>query len=261
MASETKSKKHYVLVHGACHGAWCWYKLKPRLESVGHRVSVVDLAASGIHPAKIEDLHSFSDYSEPLLNLLAALPAGDEKVILVGHSYGGISIALAADLFAHKIALNVFVTASLPDTSHRPSYIPEQFQEKIGSGAWLDTEICDRGGLKTYLFGPKFLSSRVYYLCSKEDVELAKALIRPSPDFTDNLSKENNFSQEGFGSVPRAFITCNQDLVSPLEFQRWMIQNSGVNEVLEIKDADHMAMLSKPQELCDALLQLALKYA
>ncbi|KAI9114167.1 hypothetical protein K1719_014817 [Acacia pycnantha] len=261
MASETESKRHFVLLHGACHGAWCWYKLKPRLESVGHRVSVVDLAASGIHPAKIEDLHSLSDYSEPLMKLLAALPAGDEKVVLVGHSYGGMNIALAADLIPHKIALTVFLAALLPDTNHRPSYVIEQFQEKIASGAWLDTEFCDRGSLKTLLLGPKFLSSRVYQLCSKEDVELAKALMRPSSFFVDNLSKENNFSQEGFGSVSRAFITCNQDLVVPLEFQQWMIQNSGVNEVLEIKDADHMAMLSTPQELCDALLQLALKYA
>ncbi|KAI9114141.1 hypothetical protein K1719_014791 [Acacia pycnantha] len=260
MASETESKKHYVLVHGACHGAWCWYKLKPMLESIGHCVSVVDLAASGIHPAKIEDLHSFSDYSEPLMKLLAALPVGDEKVVLVGHSYGGMNIALAADLFPHKIALSVFLAAILPDTNHRPSYVLEQVFEKIPSDAWLDTEICDRGSFKTLLLGPKFLSASLYQLCSKEDVELAKALMRPSPNFVDNLSKESNFSQEGFGSVPRAFITCNQDLGMPLEFQHWMIQNSGVNEVLEIKDADHMAMLSTPQELCDALLQLASKY-
>ncbi|KAK4275626.1 hypothetical protein QN277_018672 [Acacia crassicarpa] len=261
MASERESKKHYVLVHGSCHGAWCWFKLKPLLESVGHRVSVVDLAASGIHPAKIEDLHSLSDYSEPLMKLLAALPAGDEKVVLVGHSYGGMNIALAADLFPHKIALTVFLTAFLPDTNHRPSYVLEQFQEKIGGGGWLDTEICDRGSLKTLLLGPKFLSTRLYQLCSKEDVELANALMRPSSYFVDNLSKINNFSKEGFGSVPRAFITCNQDLGMSLEFQQWMIQNSGVNEVLEIKDADHMAMLSTPQELCDALLQLAPKCA
>ncbi|XP_028751960.1 salicylic acid-binding protein 2-like [Neltuma alba] len=261
MASETESKKHYVLVHGSCHGAWCWYKLKPRLESVGHRVSVVDLAASGIHPAKIEDLRSLSDYSEPLLKLLADLPAGEEKVVLVGHSYGGMNIALAADLFPHKIALAVFLTAFLPDTNHKPSYVLEQFLEKIPNVAWLDTEICDRGSLTTLSFGPKFLSSHLYQLCSKEDVELAKSLMRPSSYFVDDLSKANNFSEEGFGSVPRAFIVCNQDLAILMEFQLWMIQNSGVNEVLEIKDADHMAMLSQPQELCDALLCLASKYA
>ncbi|KAI9114246.1 hypothetical protein K1719_014896 [Acacia pycnantha] len=111
----------------------------PRI--VGHRVSMVDLAASGIHPAKIEDLHYFSTYSEPLMKLLAGLPVGDEKVVLIGHSYGGMNIALAADLFPHKIALTIFLTTFLHDTNNRPSYVLEQFQEKIASGAWLDTDL------------------------------------------------------------------------------------------------------------------------
>lgn len=94
-----------------------------------------------------------------------------------------------------------------------------------------------------------------------QDVELATTLMRPSSYFVDNLSKANNFSEKGYGSIPRGFITCHQDLGITLEFQLWMIQNSGVNEVFELKDADHMAMLSKPQELCHALLHLASKYA
>ncbi|KAG5614738.1 hypothetical protein H5410_014562 [Solanum commersonii] len=24
---EKGNKNHFVLVHGACHGAWCWYKV------------------------------------------------------------------------------------------------------------------------------------------------------------------------------------------------------------------------------------------
>ena len=39
--------KHFVLVHGLCHGAWSWYKVTTALESAGHRVTALDLAASG----------------------------------------------------------------------------------------------------------------------------------------------------------------------------------------------------------------------
>ncbi|KAK9190053.1 hypothetical protein WN943_018654 [Citrus x changshan-huyou] len=28
--AEAKKQKHFVLVHGSDHGAWCWYKVKPR---------------------------------------------------------------------------------------------------------------------------------------------------------------------------------------------------------------------------------------
>ncbi|KAI9085036.1 hypothetical protein K1719_033028 [Acacia pycnantha] len=108
MASETETKTHYVLVHGSCHGAWCWYKFKTRLQLAGHRVLVLDLAASGIHPSKIQDLRSLSDYSQPLVKLLDSLPA-DDKVAVVRHIYGGLNLALSLDLFPHNVALVVFM--------------------------------------------------------------------------------------------------------------------------------------------------------
>src|SRR5437870_5935683 len=37
----------YVLVHGAWHGAWCWKKLTPLLESAGHRVFTPTLTGLG----------------------------------------------------------------------------------------------------------------------------------------------------------------------------------------------------------------------
>ncbi|KAL9326999.1 hypothetical protein ACSQ67_007644 [Phaseolus vulgaris] len=120
-----KDNKHYVLVHGGCHGAWSWYKLKPLLESAGHKVTVLDLAASGINMQKIEDVHTFSQYTEPLLQLLAKIPP-NEKVILVGHSLGGLNIALAMEKFPEKILACVFVTAFVPDTEHSPSYVLEK---------------------------------------------------------------------------------------------------------------------------------------
>lgn len=55
------SSKHFIPVHGLCHGAWCWYKVVTVLRSEGHRVTALDLAASGVHPARIDEVHSFED--------------------------------------------------------------------------------------------------------------------------------------------------------------------------------------------------------
>ena len=118
-------QKHFVLVHGACHGAWSWYKLKPRLESAGHRVTALDLAASGINRKAIQDVHTMYEYTEPLLEFLASLPP-KEKVVLVGHSLGGLNIALAMDKYPEKVAVGVFMAAFMPDTKHKPSYVLEQ---------------------------------------------------------------------------------------------------------------------------------------
>lgn len=121
-----KNQKRFVLVHGVCHGAWCWYKVKPHLEAAGHTVTAVDLAASGISTTRVEEIQSLQDYSKPLLEFLSSLGSDEEKVIIVAHSMGGIPAALAADIFPHKIAAIVFLASSMPDTKNPPAYVFEK---------------------------------------------------------------------------------------------------------------------------------------
>lgn len=130
--SETNSQKHFVLVHGAGHGAWCWYKIKPRLESAGHKVTALDNAGSGIDTKSIEDFHSLEEYSEPLLQFIGSL-APQEKVILVGHSLGGMNLSVAMEKFPEKISAAVFLTAFLPDTTHHPSYVMDQVWSSLNT--------------------------------------------------------------------------------------------------------------------------------
>ena len=106
--------KHFVLVHGAGHGAWCWYKLVPLLKSFGHSVTALDLGSSGVNPKSLDELASAYDYVQPLMEFVASLPQ-DEKVVLVGHSYGGLPISLAMESFPQKILVAVFVSAYMPN--------------------------------------------------------------------------------------------------------------------------------------------------
>ncbi|KAF2293006.1 hypothetical protein GH714_034923 [Hevea brasiliensis] len=116
---------HFVFIHTICHGAWVWHKLKPVLEAAGHKVTALDLVASGTDVRVIEDVGSFDGYSEPLLNFLETIPEG-EKVILVGESCGGINVAIAADIYTDKIAAAVFHNSLMPDTVHGPSYVLDE---------------------------------------------------------------------------------------------------------------------------------------
>ncbi|CAO2830809.1 unnamed protein product [Amaranthus hypochondriacus] len=252
-------KKHLVLVHGACHGAWAWYKVKPLLEAAGHRVTVLDMAASGIHPKKIHDLKTIHDYSEPLIQLIASLP-DDQKVILVGHSLGGMNLAVVMEMFPHKIEIAIFVTAFLPDTQHTPSFI---FDQLAGGGQsyWLDTKFEGSGDpketLTTMLFGPQFLAKRLYQLSPPEDFELAMTLKRTSSLFLHDLWKsEAKLTKERYGSVRTVYVICDQDQGILVDFQRWMIQNHGVKEVKELKGSDHMPMFCMPRKLCDCFMEI-----
>lgn len=108
-----KKKRHFVLVHGACHGAWCWYKVSSLLKSVGYKVTALDMAASGIHPKQAHEVKCVAEYCEPLIEFLGSLPQ-EERVILVGHSLGGLWISMAMEQFPDKIAVAVFVAAFMP---------------------------------------------------------------------------------------------------------------------------------------------------
>ncbi|XP_043711675.1 salicylic acid-binding protein 2-like isoform X2 [Telopea speciosissima] len=254
---------HFVLVHTICHGAWCWYKVKPVLESAGHRVTAIDLAASGMNMAKIEEVHTFSDYTKPLIELMESLPP-EEKVTLVGHGVGGINLALAMDSFPHKISAAVFLNGLTSDSTHSPSYILDQFLERNPADSWLDSNISSDlnpvNSKITVLLGSKCLVTKLYQLTSSQDLALAEMLIRPGSLFKEDLSKCMSFSEEGYGSINQVYIVCKKDLTITEDFQHRMIENNSVKEVMEIEDADHMAMLSKPNEVCCCLLDIANKY-
>ncbi|KAL5562498.1 hypothetical protein UlMin_032245 [Ulmus minor] len=111
---KTMSKPtNFVLIHGSCHGGWSWYKLAALMKSSGHSVTALDLAASGIDPHRANEIRSISDYFKPLRDLMADLPR-HEKVVLVGHSLGGLAISQAMELFPSRISVAVFVTALMP---------------------------------------------------------------------------------------------------------------------------------------------------
>ncbi|OVA10516.1 hypothetical protein BVC80_8985g53 [Macleaya cordata] len=251
-----EGKKHFVLAHGACHGSWCWYKLATLLKSAGHRVTALDLAASGINPKQVNDLRSFSDYFEPLMNFMEhSLPA-KERVILVGHSMGGMGISKAMESFPEKISFAVFLTALMPGPTLDLSAL---FQ--VGSrGDSIYTY--DGEGLEnqptTFIFGPKYISSYMYQLCSPEDLSLATMLLRPIRLYSEeNPQNQIVLSQEKYGSVRRVYIMCDQDKALPEDVQRLMIQNDPTIDVKVITGSDHMVMLSKPQELSACLQEIA----
>ncbi|XP_022873145.1 salicylic acid-binding protein 2-like isoform X1 [Olea europaea var. sylvestris] len=257
---EEKQQRHFVLVHGACLGAWSWYKLQPLLKAAGHYVTVLDLSASCIDPRSLDELCTFPDYTLPLFKVMESIPP-DEKVVLIGHSLGGLNLAFAMEKYPEKISLAVFLGATMPDTIHRPSYVLEKYLARTPAENFSDTQFAPFGRpedhLQSILFGPQYISSRIYQLSPAEDVALAISLVRPASLFMQDLSNRSPFSNKRFGFVKRAYIITGKDKAISPEFQHWEIKNTGVTIVKEIEDADHMAMISKPHTLCQYLLDIA----
>lgn len=72
-------RHHFVLVHGAGHGAWCWVKIVAVLEKAGHHVTTLDLASAGENAEIADDITTLALYSRPLEDLFKSF-RDDEKV-------------------------------------------------------------------------------------------------------------------------------------------------------------------------------------
>ncbi|CAL9108396.1 unnamed protein product [Musa textilis] len=260
---EESGKKHFVLVHGICQGAWCWYKLVTLLRSAGHCVTAVDLGAAGVDPQRLDELRSMDDYARPLFHAIASLPP-HQKPVLVGHSFGGASVSLAMEKFPDKISVAVFVTAVMPSTTVAMAALVDEFFKGHPPEAYLDSKVTisadPQNPSSRIEFGPEYMSNRLYQLSPAEDLTLGTLLVRPGSWFLGDLLRDGIVTEEKYGSVRRAFIVCKEDLAMTEGFQRWMIQASPGAQVAEIEGADHMVMLSKPAALCKLLLDIAARY-
>lgn len=251
-----KAKKHFVLVHKACHGAWSWYKIVALLRSAGHNVTALDLASSGINPKQTFEVPHFSEYLSPLMEFMASLPT-NEKVVLVGHELGGLAIAKAMEIFPKKISVAVFLTALMPGPKMNVDIV---FSELLKSVSQSDNRVIDNNG-PTFIPGPKYTATNIYQLSPIQDLALAYTLIRPIYLYNvSDVSKEIIISKKRYGSVKRAFIVAVEDKVLKKEFQRLMIEKNPPDEVAEIQGSDTMTMMSKPQQLFTTLLNIAKKY-
>lgn len=259
-----KREEHFVLVHGSLHGAWCWYKVATQLRSEGHRVTALDSAACGISPKQVQEVQSYTDYYEPLMEFMDNLPP-DEKVILVGHSYGGYGLSIAMEAFPEKIAVAVFATAYMLSPDLDLLTISNEVEKKRES--FMDSQfLFDKGldrGPTSVLLGPKLMESKLYQLSPPEDLTLATMLVRPyslNPHTDAKSLEEIRVTKERFGSVHRVYVVADQDLLLLEEIQRWMIESNPPDDVKVIKGSDHMIMFSKSQKLCICLEEISQQY-
>src|SRR5712692_10269855 len=104
----THMPKEFLLVHGACHGAWCWEEVTDRLRARGHRVAALDMPGHGRRAAEVRRA-SVASYAAAVAEALAA--EGMSRAVVVGHSMGGLVIPKAAELAPARIRHLVFLAA------------------------------------------------------------------------------------------------------------------------------------------------------
>jgi pimeloyl-ACP methyl ester carboxylesterase len=97
----------FVLVHGSCHGGWCWKKVTPLLRNASHEVYTPTLPGLG------ERSHLVSrdiGLDTHILDMIQVIEYENlNEVMLVGHSYGGLVIGGVAEKVPERIRRLVYL--------------------------------------------------------------------------------------------------------------------------------------------------------
>jgi pimeloyl-ACP methyl ester carboxylesterase len=236
----------FVLVHGSFHGAWCWFKLVPELEVLGHRVVTLDLPAQGDDQTPIADV----TYEMNVDRVAGVVSEQGEPVVLVGHSFGGATVTGTAERIPDQIRLLVYLTAFVPldgESVNAITALPEWPPE---TGARAFARSAD--GLSVSV-APEAVRERFYHDCSDEDVAYCMARLRPQPYAVRNTPIRT--TPERFGKVPRAYIHCVDDRSIILPFQRMIVGRIPFQKVASVPTG-HSPFLAAPAALAETLSDL-----
>ncbi|WOL14464.1 methylesterase 11, chloroplastic [Canna indica] len=248
---------HFVLIHGGGFGAWCWYKTIALLEDSGFKVNAIDLTGSGIDSFDTNKVTSLPEYAKPLTNLLETL--GDlDKVILVGHDFGGACVSYAMEIFPSKIAKAIFICAAMPMSGQNTL---DMFSEEVGMNdlmrqaqTFVYANGKDHHPTAIYL-DKSLLKELLFNQSPTKDVALALVSMRSVP-FAPVLEKLS-LTDKNYGSVRRFFIETTEDNTIPFSLQQTLCGINPPEKVLRLKGADHSPFFSKPQALHKVLVEIA----
>ena len=170
-----------------------------------------------------------------------------ERVVLVGHSLGGITISDAAERAPDAVAGLVYLTAvMLPNGTAA--------MDILMAGGKLPEGISMSSDGSVLTISHEFARERYYNGCEEGDVEEALASLVPQP--TRPMRDRLALTAGRFGTIPRAYIECVQDNALPLTFQRSQREAMPCHTVFTM-DTGHSPFLQAPDVLSDHLISAA----
>jgi pimeloyl-ACP methyl ester carboxylesterase len=184
----------FVLVHGSCHGGWCWKKVTRLLANHNHRAYTPTLTGLGERSHLLrEDI----DLSTHILDITQEFEYEDlDNVILVGHSYGGMVISGVAERIPDRIKRLVYLDG----------YIPEDGKTAFDLVPGLEGEYMKRSLGKQ---GKKWLEPpydpTVWGVTNTEDIAWMNRHLSPMPFHTDQPIGINNPKAK---KIPKSYISC-----------------------------------------------------
>jgi pimeloyl-ACP methyl ester carboxylesterase len=241
--------KNYVLVHGAWQAPYVWDAVKAKLINEGNNVTVVELPGHGSDNTVPSTL-TLNTYRDKVLDAMSKI---NGKVILVGHSLGGMIISAVAEQNPSKIEKLVYLAAYLPSSGQSLLALAG-----TDAGSALGDSVNKVPILTQNANGTlDVLHDQIVNIFIQDGSAQIQNLVlqnyRPEPaiPFTNPVT----LTAANFGSVEKVYIKTLQDHVVSPALQNRMIASSNVKTVYQL-NTSHSAFLAKPDSVAILLTKI-----
>ena len=237
----------FVLVHGGYHGAWCWDKVVPELEALGHEALPIDLPGAG---ERMAERASFTSWRGAFREVVKD---GD---VLVGHSQGGFGISLGADEVPERVARLVYLSAAVPIEGEAmgaaTAHSTDEWPERIGMAVedFVDVIELPEQGPCVVMTNPEAANKIFYHDCAPEDQAWAFDHLTPLP--LAPVSEPFHLPNFWSAPIPRDYITCTDDFTHPLSMDNEFMRRLGLGTGLSIISS-HSPFISRPADTAKLL--------
>ena len=272
-----ESKAVFVLIHGGWHNHSAWERVTPILKAKGFEALTLDLPGAGVNaiaPASLGERSPIAgvtqqERTQAVVALVKeAASRSDGKVILVGHSAGGMTISAVAEQVPNLLLAVVYLSGFLV-----PNGMPllamlqhETLSSALAPGLFVgdpaaigatrinarSTDEAYRSLLKASFYGDVSESEFAHAASQLHCDESNAGAVAPS-----------EITPGRFGTVPRHYIRCTQDRAIPLAGQDHMIATVdgaiGGKAITHTLESSHSPFLSQPATLAKILIDICVQ--
>lgn len=236
--------KTFVLVHGAWQAPYVWDAVRNDLVTAGNKVIVVELPGHGndMTPTHTLSIDAYRD------KVIEAISKADEKVILVGHSMGGMVVTAVAEKVPERISKLIYIGAFLPASGQTLADLAmSDSGSKLGP---LLTQSADKLTLDVQRDSLTYLFINDGTPADKQKV-LDNYRAEPAIPFDNKVA----LTTANFGAVEKVYIKTLQDIVISPALQDRMIAAAGIKTVYPV-NTSHSPFLSQPKTVSELLLKI-----
>lgn len=235
--TEASSKPTIVLVHGAFAGSSSWNAV------------ITDLTADGYTViAAANPLRSLQGDAAYVGSLLKSIPG---PVVLVGHSYGGEVISVAAAGRTNMKAL-VFIAGLAPDVGESAASLGAQFPTgTLGETLAPPVPLAD-GRNDLYIQRPRYWQQFAADVPKADAVQMA-ATQRPIVQ----TALGEPAAAQSWRTVPSWFLWGSLDRNIPAALHAYMAKRAGARAAVEVKGASHVVMITHARAVANLIEQAA----